>query len=265
MSFINTIARLNLLPLWRRRLYVWNFEFASPSLDRLTALFLHKLNLLGKPEKIFFTRNLKPGMTVVDIGANQGLYSLLFSRLVGAEGVVIAFEPEPDMFAALETNIAANSVENVECHRLAIGSKSDQAMLSRSLIHGGDNRLSSGHSEQISTKKPVRVATLDDIVGDRKVDFIKMDVQGWEWEAFRGMERTIDGNRDIGIHFEFWPAGLRDSGCDPLELLKFLSQQKFQIYRSGGGGETQLRDFSLLLSELSGNKFTNLYARRDRE
>ena len=53
MSFINTIARLNLLPLWRRRLHVWDFEFVAPSLDRLTALFLHKLNLLGKPEKIF--------------------------------------------------------------------------------------------------------------------------------------------------------------------------------------------------------------------
>jgi len=264
MSFINTIARLNLLPLWRRRLYVWNFEFAAPSLDRLTALFLHKLNLLGKPEKIFFTRNLKPGMTVVDIGANQGLYSLLFSRLVGAEGVVIAFEPEPDMFAALETNIAANSVENVECHRLAIGSKSDQAMLSRSLIHGGDNRLSSGHSKQISAKKPVRVTTLDDVVGERTIDFIKMDVQGWEWEAIRGMKETIGQNRDIGIHFEFWPAGLRDSGCNPLELLQFLLQQEFRIYRCDDAKETPVKDLSLLLGELSGNKFANLYARRDR-
>jgi len=65
MSFINTIARLNLLPLWRQRLRVWDFEVAAPSLDRLAALALHKLNLLGKPEKLFFTKNLKPGMTVI--------------------------------------------------------------------------------------------------------------------------------------------------------------------------------------------------------
>jgi FkbM family methyltransferase len=168
------------------------------------------------------------------------------------------------MFAALEKNIAANRVGNIECHRLAVGSKSDQAMLSRSLIHGGDNRLSSGHSKQISAKKPVRVTTLDDVVGERTIDFIKMDVQGWEWEAIRGMKETIGQNRDIGIHFEFWPAGLRDSGCNPLELLQFLLQQEFRIYRCDDAKETPVKDLSLLLGELSGNKFANLYARRDR-
>jgi FkbM family methyltransferase len=262
MSIINTIAKANLLPLWKRNLRVWNFDFAAPSLDRLAALFLHKFGLLGKPEQLFFETNLKPGMTVVDIGANQGLYSLMFSRLVGETGTVIAFEPEPDMFAALEMNISANSIRNIEHHRLALGSEPGQAMLSRSLIHGGDNRLSSGHSDHISTKKPVSLVTLDEIVRGRKIDFIKMDVQGWEWEVIRGMTATLDRNQAIGIHFEFWPAGLRQSGCEPLELLRFLLERGFHIYRHSGNKEIPVENFSLLLSELTKNKFANLYAQR---
>jgi len=262
MKIVNTIAQANLLPLWKWKLRVWDFEFIAPSLDRLAALFLHKFGLLGKPERLFFEQKLKPGMSVVDIGANQGLYSLMFSRLVGETGTVIAFEPEPDMFAAFEMNISANSIKNIECHRLALGAKSSEAMLSRSLINGGDNRLGSGHSDTTSMKKPVRIVTLDEIVGSRKIDFIKMDVQGWEGEAIRGMKATLQRNPTIGVHFEFWPAGLRRSGCEPLELLQLISQQGFQIHWRRDGGETLVRDFPLFLSELSQDQFVNLYAQR---
>jgi FkbM family methyltransferase len=263
MSIINTIAKANLLSFWKRTLRVWDFDFKAPSLDRLAARFLHKFGLLGKSERRFFEKHLRPGMNVVDIGANQGLYSLMFSRLVGETGKVIAFEPEPDMFAALETNISANSIQNVECHRLALSSEPRQAMLSRSLIHGGDNRLSSGHSAHVSTKKLVSLVTLDEIVDDRRIDFIKMDVQGWEWEVMRGTRATLRRNPAIGIHFEFWPAGLRQSGCEPLEMLQFLSQQGFQIHHHRDGGETLVQDFPRLLRELSKNQFVNLYARRN--
>jgi FkbM family methyltransferase len=167
------------------------------------------------------------------------------------------------MFVSLEKNILANSIKNVECHQLAVGSMSGQATLSRSLIHGGDNRLGPGHSEQISTKRQVRVTTLDEVTGGKKIDFIKMDVQGWEWEAIRGMEATLQRNPAIGIHFEFWPAGLRRSGCEPLELLRFLSRQGFQIHRPDSGDETLVQDFSLLLGELSKEQFVNLYAQRN--
>jgi FkbM family methyltransferase len=262
MKVMNTIAQANLLPLWKWKLRVWDFEFVAPSLDRLAALFLHKFGFLGKPDKLFFERNLRPGMNVVDIGANQGLYSLLFSRLAGETGVVISFEPEPDMFAALETNISTNSIKNVEAHCLALGSKSTEAMLSRSLVNAGDNRLTSGHSDDLSTKKLVRIVTLDEIVDGRKIDFIKMDIQGWEWEAIRGMTGTLDRNQTIGIHFEFWPVGLRRAGCEPLELLRFLLERGFHIYRHSGNREVPVENFSLLLSELTKNQFANLYAKR---
>jgi FkbM family methyltransferase len=262
MKVVNTIAQANLSAFWKCKVRVWDFEFLAPSLDRLAALLLHKFGLLGKRERLFFEQKLKPGMTVIDIGANQGLYSLMFSRLVGETGAVIAFEPEPDMFAALETNVSANSSKNLECHRLALGSKSGEAMISRSLINGGDNRLGSGHSDTTSMKKPVTIVTLDEIVGNRKIDFIKMDVQGWEGEAIRGMEATLQRNPTIGLYFEFWPAGLWRSGWEPLDLLQLISQQGFQIHWRRDDQEMLLHDFPLFLNQLSQGQFVNLYAQR---
>jgi FkbM family methyltransferase len=262
MSIIRTIANTNLLPLWRRRVHVWGFAFRAPTLDRLTALFLHKMRLIGRAEKLFFEKMLKPGMNVVDIGANQGLYALLFSQLVGESGTVIAFEPEPDMFDALENNILTNAIRNVQCHQLALGCESGEAMLSRSLIHAGDNRLSLVHSKEVSITKPVRLATLDEIVGELKIDFIKMDVQGWEGHVLRGMKQTLRRSPNIGIHFEFWPAGLLQAKVEPLSILHFFSEEGFQIYACEGENQAPILDFDALLRGIRGTAFINLYAGR---
>ena len=92
-----------------------------------------------------------------------------------------------------------------------------------------------------------------------------MDVQGREWEAFRSMERTIDRNRDIGILLNFGRRVFEIPVVNRWNCLNFFHRKSFEFYRSDGGSdETQLRDFSHLLNELPGNKFANLYARRDR-
>ena len=262
MNITQKIVRLNLLPLWKRRIRVWNFDFIAPSLDRLTALYLHRARLMGEEEKLFFESRLRPGMTVVDIGANQGLYTLLFSRLVGTGGRVISFEPEADMYRALIENARHNGVTNVECHKIALGSKSGTATLSRSLIHGGDNRMASGHGESTSRKESVPVSTLDEIAGSRLINLIKMDVQGWEGEVFQGMKGVLERNRDILIYFEFWPRGLRMAGCDPEGLLQSFSRFGFQLFEQVKGAQHRVDDFPELIERLSGNRFTDLLAKR---
>lgn len=262
MSLVERTVRLNLLPIWRRRVRLWDSEFVAPSLDRLTALYLHRIRLMGRIEKQFFDKHLKPGMTVVDIGANQGLYTILFSRLVGPGGKVVSFEPEADMYEALAGNVSRNRVTNVEHHKVALGSEPGTAMLSRSLVHGGDNRLAPGHSEHTSQKESVPVNTLDDVMGEQPVDFIKMDVQGWEGEVFQGMKRVLRSNLAVLIHFEFWPRGLRMAGCEPLKLLQDLSKQGFQLFRVGKQENHPIGDLSLFIERLAGNRFTNLFAKR---
>lgn len=257
-----SLAGLNLLPVWRQELMVKGARMAAPSLDRLVCLALHRLGWLGKDERTLFQRWIRPGMAVVDVGANLGVYSLLFSKLVGSAGSVIAFEPEPDMFEALAHNCKINRAENIQLANQALGSARGFAMLSRSLVHGGDNRLAPGHSAGISRTVPVRVVTLDEVVGDRRVDFIKIDVQGWEREVFRGMQGVLTNNPNLQIYFEFWPRGLTNAGCDPTELLGYLSDLGFRLAASVKGKLETLRSFAEVGKNLTGHQLINIYATR---
>jgi hypothetical protein len=72
------------------------------------------------------TNHVKPGMTVLDIGAHGGFYALLLSKLVGPTGQMIAFEPLPANYRFLEENIALNRVTNVQIRREAVGKRSGE-------------------------------------------------------------------------------------------------------------------------------------------
>ena len=81
-------------------------------------------------------------MVVADIGANVGLYTFLLARCVGERGLVYAFEPNPALFASLETNCRTNGVANVRLHNVALGAQDDTLTLTRARFNSGDNRLS---------------------------------------------------------------------------------------------------------------------------
>jgi FkbM family methyltransferase len=262
MNAVTTIAQLNLLPLWRRELKVWGCQMVAPSLDRLVCLALHRWGLMGKTDRTFYESQIKTGMTVVDVGANQGLYTLLFSRLVGSHGTVIAFEPEPDMFAALERNCRVNRTANIEAHRQAAGAGAGTAVLSRSLVHGGDNCLADRHVENLSRRVEVPVIPLDDVVRDRPVDFVKIDVQGWEMEVIRGMTGTLERNAALRIYFEYWPRGLELAGSAPLDVLAFLHERGFRVLADEGAREIAVSGFAQFREAIAGNRFVNLLAMR---
>ncbi len=258
---------INLHPWWRHgRTRVWGNRLRAPTFDRRLALWLHRAGLMGVSDRTLLEARIKPGMTVVDIGANQGLYTLLFSRLTGKEGTVLAFEPDDLLHAALRENVAFNQADNVESFRLGLGSKRDTLTLYRSLLNSGDNRLAAksaaaGPREGVQ----VQIERLDQVLAGRRIDFVKMDVQGWEMEVFRGMQGLLDApaNARMAIYFEYWPQGLRDAGADPNELLAFLDRNGFTIYPFEG---TNLSSVALDPNEtaltVSGDQYINLYATR---
>src|SRR6516162_367375 len=98
--------------IWKRRLRVFGHLFRAPTLDRLATLWMHKLKILGREEIHILRQLLRPGMTILDVGANQGLYTLLVADLV-CPGKVFAFEPEPILYQQLVKNVAVNKVDNV--------------------------------------------------------------------------------------------------------------------------------------------------------
>lgn len=252
---------LNLHRFWRRPVRVWGNRLTPVSLDRLVYLKLHRWGIMGREERTFLERTVRSGMHVLDIGANLGLYTSLLSRLVGEPGSVTALEPDPTLFEALAQNCRDNSLTNVRLYNLAAGSKTGRMSLFRSLANAGDNRLTSGRGSALTQAVEVGVETIDAVVAGRPVDFIKIDVQGWETEVLNGMTHVLSGNPDVQICFECWPYGLGRAGSDPFELLGLLDRLGFGIYPVPPNSHLRITDLAGWHAP-AGKGFTNLYAVR---
>ncbi|HEX7529710.1 MAG TPA: FkbM family methyltransferase, partial [Pyrinomonadaceae bacterium] len=247
--------------LWRREINVWDRRMRAASLDRLIALGLHRLGWMGRDEAILLRRLVKPGMRVIDVGANVGLYSLLLARLVGRNGSVLAFEPEPNLFAILRENCTSNDATNVVAFQSALGGVNGLASFHRSVFNAGDNRL--GHASLGHDVVEVKIERFDDVQPDSKPDFVKIDVQGHELGALSGMELSLSSNLNVRVLFEFSPAALRNAGTAPNLLLEFFCERGFELYETEGACLTRLRNSRQLISDLRGWRYTNLLAARD--
>jgi FkbM family methyltransferase len=215
--------------LWQRKLRVFGHLLRAPSLDRLASLWLHKVGIIGKDETGILRHLVRKGMTVVDVGANQGLYTLLVASLA-RPGRVFAFEPEPLLYAQLVSNVRENHATNVTCSELAVSSSSRSLTLQSGRLNLGDNRIvldQIQNSERVS----VTASALDDLFPDERIDFLKMDIQGWEAEALAGAKKTLTRNHDLVIMFEFWPFGLLRAGAMPADVLAFLRELGFRLWR----------------------------------
>ena len=263
MSLVERVGGLNLLPMWKRQVRVWDSLLVPASLDRLVALLLHRFGLMGKEDRELLQSLVKPGMTVLDIGANQGLYSVLLSRLVGPHGCVLSFEPETDMYSALIRNLQANECKNVTAIPKAVGASSGELVLSRSLVHGGDNRLVRNRAgvSQMCRNAAAVVDSIDNLLGDRPVHFMKIDVQGWEADVFRGMSRCLERNRDVIVFFEFWPKGLIAAGSDPAGFLREILARGFVLQESGWEYPLGEEELPALINRPRGGRFTNFLGR----
>jgi FkbM family methyltransferase len=138
------------------------------------------------------TTTLKPGMTVFDIGAHIGYYSLLFAKCVGPAGRVISFEPLPGNFALLQKNVALNSTENIKLHNCAVYSRSEKI-----IINVADDQPNPGsgslYNQKGARQYHVDATTIDDFCKNSAIqpDIVKMDVEGAEHDVLIGAEKTI--------------------------------------------------------------------------
>ena len=146
-----------------------------------------------------FLQLITPGTTVVDIGANSGLFALLAARR-DPTVTVHAVEPVARVFSLLESNVALNEVGNVTCHRVACSDRSGPATLH---VPAGEPvpvmaSLLTGWPETASTGETVECTTVDALVataGLEAVDVIKIDAEGSEDAVLRGAGVTLDQHR----------------------------------------------------------------------
>jgi FkbM family methyltransferase len=162
----------------------------------------------------FLAATLSPGATFVDVGAYIGPYALLASRLVGPEGVVCAFEPDPVARRGLERNLRANAASNVEVLSHALSDRAGSEWLSEA----GDDRLL-GNSESMLSPEGgtlrVPTVTLDNFCRERGIrpDVVKIDVEGAEARVVAGGRATLAAASAVLV--EFHDDKLVAQGGDP--------------------------------------------------
>ncbi len=142
-----TAGTFNNFSLWKGEHRVWRQRMVSPTFERWLYLRAHWLGLMGREERAYLEKTIQPGLRIVDVGSNLGLYSILMARLAGPTGRLVCFEPDPDQFAALQQSCRLNAVANIECHNLALGSEPAELTLYKSIINSGDNHLGSEDQE----------------------------------------------------------------------------------------------------------------------
>jgi FkbM family methyltransferase len=260
VRLVKLLFRFNVLPIWNREVGVWGCRVKASSFDRLVCLYLHRFGLMGVEDRRAFASQIRPGMTVVDVGANQGLYALFFASRVGGDGRVLAFEPDPELFGAMESNCRRNRARNVELFNFALGAKPAEMTLCRSPFNAGDNRLSETVFMDWHNDVPVKMSTLDELVGCLHVDFIKIDVQGWEFEVLKGMKDILRSNPRVRIYFEYWAYGLRKSGADPMEMFSYLEAASFQLHEFRNNAWRPIDDPAEFCRRTNDNSYVNLFA-----
>jgi FkbM family methyltransferase len=178
-------------------------------------------------EIAWMRRLIRPGSHVLDIGANIGFYTLLLSELVGSEGHIHAFEPDATNFKRLSAMAVHKS--NVTLVPKAVSDSSDKLLIYTSPQLNVDHRTYKveNYNEAIA----VDGVSIDDYVGGRfRVDFIKMDIQGYELNALHGMERTIIANPAMVIFTEFWPYGFRLCGTHATLVYDYIRSLNLQMW-----------------------------------
>jgi FkbM family methyltransferase len=208
--------------------YIYRYFFAySQNYINLKFIHIFKYILYEYPLPIIVASIVKKGDIVIDIGANFGYYTIFFSKLVGKEGKVYAFEPEPRAFLILKNK--AKRLKNVILERKAIGDKNARIKFYVDKSIAGSSIFKDA-IYSLEACIPVDMISLDEYFRNLKgeIALIKMDVQGAEFLVLKGMKNLI--KKVKAIIFEYWPDGLRASGIEPLTLLNKLEMNNFKLF-----------------------------------
>ncbi|GAG12624.1 unnamed protein product, partial [marine sediment metagenome] len=204
------------------------------------------------------------GLNVVDLGALIGLYTLTFSDLVGSNGQVYSFEPEPITADFLRKNVKINECTNVIIVQKAVADRigSSRFITSKSKSIGPVGGILD--SNESNGSLTVDTITLDKYfyeLGWPTIDLIKMDIDGAEFLALEGMKELSRHNQELKLIMEFDPHWSSNAWSSPQKMIELLLElgfkrgriveRRLKAFELSNGFPTIKNHFNILLEKLS--------------
>jgi FkbM family methyltransferase len=188
-------------------------------------------------EQRFLRKYFREGMTVLDIGAHQGFYTLLSSFLVGNSGRVISFEPSPRELKRLNLHLSANHCQNVTVESLALGkaeTKSDLYICVGETGTGFNSLRPPAVPDQFE-RVEVSIVRLDNYLKQKQIapatiDFIKLDVEGGELDILQGANDLLNCPRRPVIMCEAEDIRTHAWGYKAKAIVELLKQRNFSWF-----------------------------------
>lgn len=183
-------------------------------------------------------RLVRSGMTVIEVGANIGYFTLTMARAAGSNGRVFAFECDPELAQTARDNVEINGLQRVAAVlELAVGDRNGTATFYRADRHRGGGSTVKGLEQNPMMASDQRTAlevpmtTLDAFIAQAKIqpDLIKLDAEGAEAAILRASPELFGSPRPLTIVMEFFPRFVREAGDDPAALLHFMVEHGFTL------------------------------------
>ncbi len=218
-------ADANGLVRWPVQDHIMMLNVTDTGISRELLLYgVHEANSTRVVQEI-----IRPGMHVLEAGANVGYYACMQAKLVGPTGHVYAVEPSPANVSMLQRNILENGFTNMTVLQSAFGAEDGEQPFyvdRRSNLSSFVRRDDLGEYECI----PMKIQSIDTYVADKKVDMIRMDVEGYEREILLGAKETLTTRPPLYFFIEVHSELLAKRNSSTKEVCSYLQQYGYDIH-----------------------------------
>ena len=255
--FVRSLSKSNIVEIEGRKMFTQNndglalsiFKIYEPDQTKIVKKYVHE------------------GDVVIDVGAHVGYYTLLMAQLVGKNGKVYSFEPDPVNFELLKKSVEINGFENVVLIQKAVSDTTEKIKLFLGDNDSAINRIYDAKLGDAKKSIDVESITIDEYFkeNDKLFNFIKIDSEGSEAKIINGMEKFLTKNRKLIMMTEFFPFLIKKSGDEPKQYLKSLENSGFELYNilDDNKETNKINSESFLKIEPDSEYCTNLLCKKE--